>query len=342
MVSENFTLPSPPIGVIESLTSGFDTVVNRLYLILIPVAVDIVLWLGPRISYKQALGVFGTPDLAAQFSQGFQRLLFPVSPEQYFHPMSAPQYMPALALPSVLNSRDAAQLPFGLNPPIWNIPNLHGMMLLFLGALQIGLIVLIPYLGLIAQAVNNNQTGWRNLVRRSLLIIGQILAIEGVLAVPLLLCLLLSFTGTLAGAPADPGQVSWLIIPTLMFASLWLTISVLLSFTIHSMLLNDRNILGSMWDSMRVVQWNMPATLALLILVSVIFLGMQVVWRLADPGSWITLAAIGGNAFISTGLAAATFVFFKDRYRYWSEFREQLIAELERRRIGQDQHQNKN
>jgi len=336
MVSENFTPPAPPIGVIESLTSGFDTVVNRLYLILIPVVVDVILWLGPRISYKQALRVFGTPDLGIQFGEGFQRLLFPLSPEQYFHPMSATQYLPALAMPSVLNSRDAAQLPFALTPPVWSIPTFAGMLLLFLGSLQIGLIVLVPYLGLIAQAVNHNPIDWRGLLRRSLLIIGQVLAIEGVVAVPLFFCLVLVVPEMFVGAPTDPGKVSLLIIPIVIFASLWLTVSVLLSFTIHSMLLNNRNVLGSMWDSMRVVQWNMPATLALLALVSVIFLGMQVVWRLADPGSWITLAAIGGNAFISTGLAAATFVFFKDRYRYWSEFREQLIAELERRRVSQD------
>ena len=38
------------------------------------------------------------------------------------------------------------------------------------------------------------------------------------------------------------------------------------------------------------------------------------------------------NAFISTGLLTASFVFFRDRYRYWRELRAELMAELERRR----------
>ena len=77
------------------------------------------------------------------------------------------------------------------------------------------------------------------------------------------------------------------------------------------------------------------AALLLQVLIIMIYLGMQVIWRMADPGSWLALIAIVGNAFVSTGLAAASFVFFKDRYRYWSEFRQQLIAELERRRVIQ-------
>jgi hypothetical protein len=112
--------------------------------------------------------------------------------------------------------------------------------------------------------------------------------------------------------------------------------SVFLAFTVHGMFLNDRNIIASMWDSMRVVQWNMSSTFGLFLLVLIINTAMRYIWELADPGSWLALAAIGGNSFITTGLIAATFVYFKDRYRYWHEIREELLAELERRRAQPD------
>jgi len=341
MISENFTPPPPPISVIESLTSGFETVVNRLYLILIPLALDILIWVGPRISYQQALGALGTPEFATRLGATFQQMLFPMSPEQYFHPMLSAQYLPVLGIPSVLNSRDASQLPFAFAPPVFNVSSYSGMLLLFIGSFQVGLIVLILYFGLIAQAVNDGPNDLGRLVRRSSWIILQLLAVEGVLALPVFLCVMLSAPEMFMAQVTAANETLLGLITRIVLGSLWLTIIALFSFTIHSMLLNNRNVLGSMWDSMRVVQWNMPATLGMLILAGVIFLGMQAVWRMADTSSWITLAAIGGNAFISTGLATATFVFFKDRYRYWSEFREQLIAELERRRIIQDKQNSK-
>ena len=40
----------PPVGVIESLTTGFETVASHIGLILLPVALDLFLWLGPHLS----------------------------------------------------------------------------------------------------------------------------------------------------------------------------------------------------------------------------------------------------------------------------------------------------
>ena len=42
--------PAPPLGVIESLARGFETVSRRLGLILLPLALDLFLWTGPRLS----------------------------------------------------------------------------------------------------------------------------------------------------------------------------------------------------------------------------------------------------------------------------------------------------
>src|SRR5215207_6100157 len=49
------TLPPPP-GVIGSLKAGFDVVSSHVILILVPLAVDLFLWLGPRLNVSDALG----------------------------------------------------------------------------------------------------------------------------------------------------------------------------------------------------------------------------------------------------------------------------------------------
>ena len=54
MGSENISAPTPPVGVIESFTVGFETVASRLVLLLLPLVLDLFLWVGPRLSYRPA------------------------------------------------------------------------------------------------------------------------------------------------------------------------------------------------------------------------------------------------------------------------------------------------
>ena len=51
------TLPPPP-GIIGSLKAGFDVVSSHVILILMPLVIDLFLWLGPRLSVSKVLGPF--------------------------------------------------------------------------------------------------------------------------------------------------------------------------------------------------------------------------------------------------------------------------------------------
>ena len=51
------TLPPPP-GVFGSLKAGFDIVSSRVVLILIPLSLDLFLWLGPRLSVDGLISPF--------------------------------------------------------------------------------------------------------------------------------------------------------------------------------------------------------------------------------------------------------------------------------------------
>ena len=61
--------------LIPTFKTGFDTVANRISLILLPLALDLFLWLGPHFSIKQVLQITirqlqALPNLnAAQVSQ---------------------------------------------------------------------------------------------------------------------------------------------------------------------------------------------------------------------------------------------------------------------------------
>src|SRR4030095_15914210 len=95
---------------------------------------------------------------------------------------------------------------------------------------------------------------------------------------------------------------------------------------IHGIILQRRNIFGAIWDSIRLVQANLSGTLGLFLLVTIISLGLGVIWNYPPDDSWFLLIGLAGHALISTALVAATFVFYQDRYRWMVEVQQLWLA----------------
>ena len=79
-------MPKPPLGVLGALRTGFSVVNNRLELARFPLALDLFLWLGPRLSIKpittavmqaldQSAGYSTDPQVAQQMST-FTQVVF--------------------------------------------------------------------------------------------------------------------------------------------------------------------------------------------------------------------------------------------------------------------------
>ena len=65
-------LPRPP-GLVATLAKGFDTIANHIWVIILPVVLDVFLWLGPKLRIQELIGpLFGqmsaltTPTAASQ------------------------------------------------------------------------------------------------------------------------------------------------------------------------------------------------------------------------------------------------------------------------------------
>jgi hypothetical protein len=334
--SSNHDPPTPPVGVIESLAQGFETVAGHLVLLLLPLLLDVFLWLGPRISLRPYYSQIWEP-LVRQMEQE------PENPwaELYgglaavVEGMPVIQYLPILGMPSLLAGREAASPPFDYVPPTWKIRTTSELMGVNLLSAIGGLILGSLYIAMVAQQVRETRIRLGEIITRLPSLLAQLLLL-GVLVFVMLFAILVPFLilGLMLRA-SFPQWMAELTIVTGMVFVLW--IGLFGTFTIHGMFMQRRRLFGAIWDSVRVVQWNLPATVFLVFLVFTLSWALNWVWGLADPGSWLALIAIGGNTFISTGLIAATFVFFKDRYRHWREMRDALLAELERRRAQQGQ-----
>ena len=77
------------------------------------------------------------------------------------------------------------------------------------------------------------------------------------------------------------------------------------------------------------MQINLPYAAGLFVVVVVLNLGLALVWNIPADDSWLLVLGLGGHALISTALVAATFVFYQDRYRWWVEMRQTLLARAE-------------
>ncbi len=325
--------PAPPLGIIAAVATGFEMVNARLGLILLPLALDLFLWLGPHVSIVHlmppvaqalqdaAVAAGGTPALHANADFWVALLSdFAAKFNLFAYLSTAP-----LGLPSLLASRLPTALPGGV-PLVWYVESVPQYLLLLGLCVLVGLFLGALYLGGIAQQVRDRRVRWRLLLRTvwgdwaRLTALGALaLFVVIVLGLPLLLLtlLVLAFNQTIA-------SFVWV-------AGLSVVLWVLFygAFALHGMLLHRRGLFAALWDSLRLMQINLPAAAAMFLLVVLINVGLSAVWSLPSDGSWLLLLGVAGHALISTALFTATFVFYQDRLRWWVEMRQSLQARAE-------------
>lgn len=325
MASETIHAPTPPVGVIESISRGFETVAGHLALLLLPLLLDLFLWVGPRVSFHQYYEDVWLPYVQATDPNASEAWPEEVAESSYF-PVIAPSLLSVL---NFMSAPEAAALPFEFQPPVWTLNNIFALFGINLLGLGLGVIFTAVYLGVIGARMGGSSGVGDMLLRMPLNVIQL-----GILSivVPILLMILMAPFMLVAGGLlfANSAVLASSVIIIGMVVCLWFGLFGV--FTIHGMFVHQRNVLGALWDSIRVVQWNMSSTLFLMIIVSVIYWGAVIIWVMAGLNSWLMLLAFAGHAFVQTALIAATFIYYKDRYRYWREMRDALLAELQRRR----------
>lgn len=332
-------MPASPVGVIDSLASGFEIVAAHLQILLLPLGVDLFLWLGPRMTLRPIIFLVENFWLwVVSNSEGPSKTqYFQLAQDTHKLAQIAPdRYLPIVLPPTLLGGRRASPLLFDFKPVV--LETWSGNLIAISVALISSVILYEIWYGWITRYVLNEPVSpWQFIKQVTSITLQSFFAIAAITVIVFVSSILfLSGLGVarLIGGDSLVGILMWSAV--LIFMMFVVPACTMAIFTVHSMFLNRRNLIAALWDSIRVVQWNMLPTTILLILVGGIYIAMNIIWSLAGRGSWLTLAAMGGNAFISTGLIAATFVYYKDRYRHWRELREAVLAELDRRRAQQD------
>jgi hypothetical protein len=83
-------------------------------------------------------------------------------------------------------------------------------------------------------------------------------------------------------------------------------------FSAHGIFALQLNALRAILNSLRMVRFTLPNTGLFLLTFLVINQGLNFLWNTPPHDSWWTLVGIGGHAFVSTALLAASFVYYRD------------------------------
>jgi len=311
------------MGIIDSISEGLSLVRRRPLMMALPIVLDLSLWLAPQLSVE---------PLARTIVSGL------VMPQGVSAQQAADSFDAAKQF--ILQSGKDANLLGLLASGLFGVPsvvgagmpegagNLGGRVLvgnpllavvLALALTVVGVLVAAVYLTTVASAVRGEALPTTSLlakVRRNWLRLLVLTLVLLVLAFAIGVPLTLLLTVASIFSPAAAAFLSSMIGLLALWAGLW--VLLYLFFVIDAMMLHEVGLQRAIVNSIVVVRSSFWSSLGLILLVNVLAAGLSVVWRwLAGVAPAGLVVAIVGNAFVGSGLVAASLVFYRDRYEAW-------------------------
>jgi hypothetical protein len=323
------------VGVIETLSSGFDRVTKRPWLVIVPILLNMATWIGPKLSISRLTGqlLLALPSMA-ELDVRYQQSLelareWLVDIGTSVNVLSILS-MGALGLPS---------LPSSVAPPIrlfWpaqgaiEIPSWPWLLGLTAALALLSLLIGSFCLSLIAQEARDEQLdvayvvgstwrAWRRLVALAMMIL--VLVAVAAMGISILSGLVMLLSSELAS----------LMLNVSAMVGLWLSVyvGIIFFFTPRSMVLDDMGIAHALWSSFNVVRHHLFPSIGFILLVNIIQTGLTYIWHALAGSVAGTVLAIAGNAYVGVGLVMASFVFYRDRFADWQEAKGQSSADKE-------------
>ena len=320
MLNPNSQEKTAPPRLIPSLVEGFNSVASNSYILLFPIFIDVFLWFGPMVRIKNLLFpvLMRAVELSAS-AYGEEGELFKESSQRLwtvflegFNLIFGIRTFP-IGVPSLMISQGSMRNPVG-NLSVMEINSTNSAMLVILIVSIIGIILGSIYFALIASASSDKSERvpfshlLKQIIQSALLSILLFLTIL-VIGLPLM-CLLSSILFILPSLGVLPFTIVGMLL-------VWVLMP--LFFSPHGIFTNQLKATRSIIVSVRLVRNLMSATGLFLILVILISYGMDLLWSTPAADSWMMLVGIIGHAFISSGLLAATFIYYRDGLGWMNE-----------------------
>jgi hypothetical protein len=307
------TLPPPP-GVFGSLKAGFDIVSSRVALILIPLGLDLFLWLGPHLSVNRLLSPFINYllDQASQSMTGSELEVIIQNQTLFLERLRDFNLLSLLSksywFPIGVDSLSAQSLPVTSPLGLQKVVVISSIWVL------LGLVLVLIPVGWIGGGIFFRQIS-RSIYGRGEAGVGILHSIVqtvflSMLWLLFLIILLVPMSFVLVILTIISPLVANIAVIIIFFFSFWLIVP--LFFTPHGIFIRKQNALYSILSSLRMIRFSLPTSGMFVLSVFILSRGMDILWRAPKSDSWLALVGFAGHAFITTALLAASFVYYRD------------------------------
>lgn len=316
METRSETLESTPPRLFASLKTGFDAVASHIGLILFPVVFDLLLWLGPHVRMMELIkpiiaqvgaSPFATSPDAADMIKTFQQI-WQVFGER-LNLLSFLRTYP-IGIPSLMTGTAPLKTPYGA-PIFVELRSTLGVFGLWIILSALGMFIGSVYFYEIARSTESKPEPyhWRKMTAMVLnTFVLSVTLLFMLLMVSIPVILMLSFMALISAGLA---YVTTLFISIM---AIWAVIPLL--FSPHGIFTFGQNAGASLTTSVKFVRFNMGGTGLFFLIIVIFSQGMDVLWNLPGEDSWLSLIGIFGHAFITSGLVAASFVYYRDGLRW--------------------------
>jgi len=309
-----------PPRIIPSLVEGFNAIAGRIYLILFPVLLDLFLWFGPLVRVKKLLlpTLTRATELSANaYGEGAEAIIQQsnviwTEMLEEFNLFFALRTYP-VGVTSLMVSQGKTANPLG-SPLILEMNSARGALLVIIFLSIIGIIFGSLYFSLVARSTDKKLSALNFPV--FLRLSGQSIVLT------LLLILLLSVLGLPAMCLISSIMLflpSLGTLPYMLFGLMAVWVMMPLVFTPHGIFMGEMKTQRSIVTSVKFVRASMAGTGIFFIFVILIGYGLDMLWSTPGAENWMMLVGIIGHGFISSGLLAASFVFYRDGLAWLSE-----------------------
>lgn len=303
MQMQNRDLPPKPPGAIQALISGFNAITNNLAVILLPVAVDIFLWFGPRLkihdlflSTLEGISNFpGNTIPAATYAEIDKNLT-------WFNLFSYLRTYP-LGLFSLMTNNQSGTSPLGTRVD-WEVSNWLLVISAFILLTFAGLVLGSMYFYAVSRVALKPGTGpgFFRAIFHSIIVWTMLTAITYLIINPLL---------TIGFKVMMANQVLMLVFFLLLaWPATWLGLMVF--FSTHGVFMFSKSALSTIQQNLRILRHGMPPLGWFALIAIIISQGMDLIWLTPAADTWMALVGILGHGFISSSLLAASFIFYRD------------------------------
>ncbi|HWR65501.1 MAG TPA: hypothetical protein VN364_05235 [Bellilinea sp.] len=311
------TSSGAPPRMMNAIIAGFNVVANNLVLLVLPVLIDLFLWLGPQVSIRETLKPsiddvvrllkqINSPQVASQMnviSEVWEQILVE------FNLLGTIRTMP-IGVPSLMSSALTQSTPLG-SATIYEVPSIPFAFGIWLVVILVGFIVGCVYFCMLARATaeDGGIFEFKFFLKKVLYALALTLSlVVGLLVITIPALMLISVIALIS-----PGLGDFAVM-FVGFLLIWMLLPLV--FTPHAIFSGKSGLVVSAMTSVRLVRSFMPGTGIFLIVALVFSQGLNVLWRVPPTNSWMTLIGILGHAFILTAIFAASFVYFRNGLRW--------------------------